>query len=46
MEGTVVRVHHLAAGARHEPPKDIPAEVFGVLDAPVRPAESTVGSME
>ena len=27
VDGTVIRAHHHAAGARHEPPKDIPAEV-------------------
>lgn len=26
VDGTVVRAHHHAAGARHAPPKDIPAE--------------------
>src|SRR4249919_1176232 len=28
VDGTVIRAHHHAAGARHEPPKDIPAEVL------------------
>lgn len=27
IDSTVVRAHHHAAGARHEPPSDVPAEV-------------------
>jgi len=26
VDGTVIRAHHHAAGARHEPPKDVPVE--------------------
>lgn len=26
IDGTVVRAHHHAAGARHEPPRDVPAD--------------------
>jgi len=36
----VVRAHQHAAGARHEPPADIPAEVVATLELPTR------GSME
>jgi transposase len=28
IDSTVVRAHHNAAGARHEPPSDVPAEVL------------------
>lgn len=28
IDGTIVRAHHHAAGARHAPPKDVPAEVL------------------
>jgi hypothetical protein len=28
MDSTVVRAHHHAAGARHEPPRDVPAAVL------------------
>lgn len=34
IDSTVVRAHQHAAGARHEPPKDVPAEVL----APLLPA--------
>lgn len=30
IDSTVVRAHHHAAGARHEPPRDVPAEVLAV----------------
>lgn len=48
VDGTVVRAHHHAAGARHEPPKDIPAEVLAptVLEVDVTPVKSTGGSVE
>ena len=44
----MVRAHHHAAGARHEPPKDIPAEVLAqtVLEVDVTPVTSTGGSVE
>jgi transposase len=44
VDSTVVRAHQHAAGARHDPPKDIPAERLAVaeLSAPV----STGGSPE
>jgi hypothetical protein len=34
IDSTVVRAHQHAAGAHHEPPKDVPAEKI----APLRPA--------
>ena len=48
VDGTVVRAHHHAAGARHEPSKDIPAEVLAqtVLEVDVTPVKSTGGSVE
>ena len=48
VDGTVVRAHHHAAGARHEPPKDIPAEVLAptALEVAVTPVKSTGGSVE
>lgn len=30
IDSTVVRAHHHAAGARHEPPRDVPAQVLAV----------------
>jgi transposase len=30
VDSTVVRAHHHAAGARHEPPSDVPAQVLAV----------------
>ena len=30
IDSTVVRAHHHAAGARHEPPGDVPAQVLAV----------------
>ena len=47
VDSTVVRAHQHAAGARHEPPKDVPAERLepAVLSAPVR-AGSTGGAIE
>ena len=48
VDGTAVRAHHHAAGARHEPPKNIPAEVLAptVLEVSVTPVKSTGGSVE
>jgi transposase len=48
VDGTVIRAHHHSAGARHEPPKDIPPEVLAptVLEVDVRPVKSTGGSIE
>ena len=48
VDGTVVRAHHHSAGARLEPPKDIPAEVLAptVLEVDVTPVKSTGGSVE
>jgi transposase len=47
-DGTVIRAHHHSAGARHEPPKDIPADVLAptVLEESIRPVKSTGGSVE
>ena len=41
----MIRAHHHSAGARHRPPKDIPAEVLAptVLEVDVRPVKSTGG---
>jgi transposase len=39
MDSTVVRAHRHAAGARHAPPKDVPAEQLAPL-LPARSAES------
>ena len=36
VDSTVVRAHHHAAGARHEPPSDVPVQVQGVW---VRPGD-------
>lgn len=48
IDGTVVRAHQHAAGARREPPKDIPAERLRpvVLSEPVRSAGRTGGRIE
>jgi len=48
VDGTVIRAHHHSAGARHKPPKDIPAAVLAatVLEVDVRPVKSTGGSIE
>jgi transposase len=45
VDATVIRAHHHSAGARHLPPKDIPAEVLAptVLEEAVRPVKSTGG---
>jgi transposase len=48
VDGTVIRAHHHAAGARREPPKDIPADVLAptVLEDSLRPGSSTGGWVE
>src|SRR6476620_7641965 len=48
VDGTVIRAHHHSAGARHRPPKDIPAEVLAptVLEVDIKPVKSTGGSIE
>jgi transposase len=48
VDGTVIRAHHHSAGARHKPPKDIPAEVLAptVLEVDLKPVKSTGGSIE
>jgi hypothetical protein len=48
VDATVIRAHHHAAGARHEPPKDIPADVLTptVLEDAIRPATRTGGNVE
>ncbi|QNK79835.1 hypothetical protein [Nakamurella sp. PAMC28650] len=48
MDATVIRAHHHAAGARHEPPKDIPAAVLAsvVLEAPIKALKDTGGTIE
>ncbi len=48
VDATVIRAHHHAAGARHEPPKDIPAEVLAptVLEEAIRVPKHTGGSVE
>jgi transposase len=51
VDATVVRAHQHAAGARHEPPKDIPAQhLTGLLSDPVPdppdPAGDTGGPVE
>jgi transposase len=48
VDATVVRAHHHAAGARHLPPKDVPAEVLAptVLEDGLRPRRRTGGGIE
>ena len=48
VDATVIRAHHHAAGARHEPPMDIPAEVLAsvALEAPIRLLKDTGGTIE
>lgn len=46
IDGTVIRAHHHAAGARHEPPKDVPSERLAPMpleQAVSTPASSTGG---
>jgi len=47
-DGTVIRAHHHSAGARHAPPKDIPAEVLAptVLEVSLRAGKHTGGTVE
>jgi transposase len=48
MDATMVRAHHHSAGARHAPPKDVPASVLAptVLDEAIRPVSGTGGDVE
>ena len=47
MDSTVIRAHQHAAGARHEPPKDIPPQRLAVtLEEQATPAEHTGGGIE
>jgi len=48
VDATVIRAHHHAAGARREPPKDIPADVLAptVSEESVRPGKHTGGWVE
>lgn len=47
IDATIVRAHQHAAGARHAPPKDIPAERLApMLAEPVPPAAHTGGRDE
>ena len=48
VDSTVIRAHHHAAGARHLPPRDIPAEVLApavLEDSPNVPVD-TGGTVE
>lgn len=49
VDSTVVRAHHHAAGARHEPPSDVPARVLATalvenLASAVGPAQGVVST--
>jgi len=48
VDGTVIRAHQHAAGARREPPGDIATEVLTptVLEEAIRPGKDTGGSVE
>jgi|ERR1700704_6401929 len=47
VDGTVVRAHQHAAGARHAPPKDIPPErLIPLLEEQVDPPRHTGGRVE
>jgi transposase len=48
IDATVIRAHHHAAGARHAPPKDVPAERLAptVLEAAARDGRRAGGSVE
>lgn len=48
VDGTVIRAHHHAAGARHAPPKDIPAQRLApaLLTGASTPGQHTGGSLE
>lgn len=45
---TVIRAHHHSAGARHDPPSDVPAELLASLQLEdvIRPARHSGGSIE
>lgn len=48
VDGTVIRAHHHAGGARHEPPRDVPAERLAPMpleDVEV-PGDHTGGAVE
>lgn len=48
IDGTVVRAHHHAAGARREPPRDIPAERLAPIpvEGVTTPGDHTGGRVE
>ena len=47
MDSAVIRAHHHAAGARREPPKDVPAQRLAVvLEDQARSAGHTGGGVE
>jgi len=48
VDGTVIRAHQHAAGARREPPKDVPADVLAptVLEEAIRPRKDAGGWVE
>jgi len=48
VDGTVIRAHHHAAGARHRAPMDIPAEVLAptALEVDIKPVKNTGGPIE
>ena len=48
VDATVIRAHHHAAGARHEPPKDVPAGRLAPvqLEDVVPPVGNTGGPIE
>lgn len=48
VDATVIRAHHHAAGARHEPPKDVPVERLACtqLEDVVPPGRHTGGGIE
>jgi len=48
VDSTVIRAHHHAAGARHLPPRDIPAEVLApaVLEDAIPVPADTGGTVE
>jgi transposase len=47
VDATVVRAHHDAAGARHRPPVDVPAErLVGVLEGATAASGHTGGPVE
>lgn len=48
VDATVIRAHHHAAGARHEPPKDVPVERLACtqLEDVVPPGRRTGGGIE